>query len=135
MFKLIIAALLFVVVGCSKETSIIGLSKNKTVDSVTVTIDLKNYNGVLPLVDTIPGNLNPSYDEGWKAADTDKIHRTNISFKVALDNWIDVQYYTFGNISTITIPIKGVVTTVYDTECIFQDAQLFNIVSDTVLTF
>ena len=52
MFKLIFATMLFVVVGCSKETSVTGLNKNTAIlDSATVTIDLKNYNGFLPLVD------------------------------------------------------------------------------------
>ncbi len=137
MFKLIFATMLFVVVGCSKETSVNGLNKSTAaLDSVTVTIDLKNYNGVLPLVDTVPGNLDPSYDECWKADPSDKIYRTNLSFKMPIDGWLDVQYYLFGNISTIPVLLpNGTTVDVQDTECIFQSGSLFNIISDTVLTF
>ena len=116
--------------SCSKMESPTGLSKtvaDTQAASCVVTINLKTYKGVLPLV-------QDSLDDYWGPAEADQIYHTSTSFSVVKNALVDVQYYDF-EISPITVYIKGQPVVVQDTEYVLQDGKIFDINSDTTLYF
>ncbi|MGB7568326.1 MAG: hypothetical protein WBM07_10720 [Chitinivibrionales bacterium] len=98
MFKLIIAALLFVVVGCSNPTSVKSVSKTQGLNNVNLIVDPAC--GVLAFEDTVISDeiiTAPFYEgidhPGFEPVNGDSIHWSGFSFQVKNDTWIDLQLY------------------------------------------
>jgi hypothetical protein len=130
LFGIVAAALAVMCASCSKMESPTGLSKtvaDTQAASYVVTINLKTYAGVLPLV-------QDSLDDYWGPAESDQIYYPSTSFSVNKNALVDVQYYNF-DISPITVYIKGQPVVVQDTEYVLQDGKIFDINSDTTLYF
>jgi hypothetical protein len=98
MFKIIIAALLFVVVGCSSPTSVKSVSKAEGLDNVNLIVDPSC--GVLAFEDTVVSDETitaPFYEgivhAGFMPVNGDSICHNSYSFQVKNNTWIALQLY------------------------------------------
>jgi hypothetical protein len=131
LFGVVAVVLAVMCSSCSKMESPTGLSKtiaDTQAASCIVTVNLKTYAGILPLV-------QDSLDDFWGPAAIDQIYHTSMSFSVPKNAEVDIQYYDFQVLPPITVYIKGVPVSVPDTEYTLQDGKIFDINSDTTLYF